>query len=95
MTTITLGPWTFDHVSYDADADVVYLSIGEPRRALGEETPEGHVALFEEETGEFCGLTLIGLRSTPGPERAVTLPSPPASGRVAATTPELDELVCA
>lgn len=95
MTTITLGPWTFDHVSYDAEADVVYLSIGEPRRALGEETPEGHVALFEEETGEFCGLTLIGLRSIPGPERAVTLPSPPTSGRVAATTPELDELVCA
>lgn len=50
----------FDHVLYDADADVAYLSIGEPRRAVGEQTPEGHVLLYDEETGEFCGLTLIG-----------------------------------
>src|SRR4051794_2624915 len=60
--SIRLGPWTFDHVMYDQDADVVYLSIGEPRRAIGEETPEGHVALYDEATGELCGLTLIGLQ---------------------------------
>jgi hypothetical protein len=25
-TTVTIGPWTFDHVSYDEPADVVYLA---------------------------------------------------------------------
>lgn len=91
MTSITLGGWTFDHIAYDAEADVVYLSIGEPRRAVGEETPEGHIALFDEETGAFCGVTLIGLRATPEGERAVTLPPAP----VPASTPELNQLVCA
>lgn len=79
IVDITLGPWTFDHASYDADADVVYLSIGPPRRAIGEETPEGHIVLLDEQTGEFCGLTLIGLMEMSDAEgmSRVTLPSPP------------------
>ena len=28
--SIHIGPYTFDHVRYDADADVLYLSIGDP-----------------------------------------------------------------
>jgi uncharacterized protein YuzE len=75
-TTITIGPWVFDHVVYDEDADVAYLTIGEPRRAVGEETPEGHIQLFDEETGEFCGLTLIGVQRIFDGElpRGVTVP---------------------
>jgi hypothetical protein len=60
--SFSLGPWEFDHMVFDLEADVVYLSIGEPRRAIGEETPEGHIALFDEATSEFCGLTLIGVQ---------------------------------
>ncbi len=90
--TVTIGSWTFDHVSYDEQADVVYLSIGPPRRAVGEQTPEGHVALFDEETGEFCGLTLIGLqRIIAGDEPDdVTLPSTQQIN-----SQELGDLVCA
>jgi hypothetical protein len=39
----------FDHADYDVEADAAYLSIGEPRRAIGEESPEGHVVLFDED----------------------------------------------
>ena len=35
---IHLGPYTFDHVVYDAEGDVLYLSIGEPRPAY--DSPE-------------------------------------------------------
>lgn len=41
--TIKIGALSFDHVAYDADADVLYLSAGEPRlpaESFG--TPEGH-----------------------------------------------------
>jgi hypothetical protein len=31
--TITIGAITFDHVEYDVDGDVLYLSVGEPREA--------------------------------------------------------------
>lgn len=56
---------------YDCEGDVLYLSIGPPRPAVGEETPEGHVMLFDATTGEFCGLTLINISTLaqipPGP----------------------------
>ncbi len=58
--TVTLGKWTFDHFDYDREADVLYLSIGEPRPALGVESPEGHVWLMDIETDEICGLTIVG-----------------------------------
>jgi uncharacterized protein YuzE len=85
--SMTIGPWTFDHIDFDADADVLYLSIGEPRRAIGEETPEGHIALFDETTGEFCGLTLIGIRAKAGEQITISVPVPVESE-------ELAELVC-
>ncbi len=86
--SVTLGPWIFDHVLYDEDADVAYLSIGEPQRSIGEETPEGHIALYGEETGEFCGLTLIGVRHIVEEEGEATVSVPvPAS--------DLNQLVCA
>lgn len=95
MTAITIGPWTFDHASYDAESDVAYLSIGAPQRAVGEETPEGHVARFSEETGEFCGLTLVAVSEImdgSGPV-TITIPSPPQE--VQANRHGLEGLVCA
>jgi uncharacterized protein YuzE len=75
--TLKLGGWEFDNWEYDAAADVLYLSIGEPRAGVGEETPEGHVWRFDE-TGRFCGLTLIGIRELMDHSDVVnlTLPSP-------------------
>lgn len=98
MMDLTIGPWKFDHVSYDADADVAYLSIGEPQRAVGEETPEGHIARFSEETGQFCGLTLIGVREiVDGPQpTTITIPFPSAPVEPPrAVSADLESLVCA
>src|SRR5215217_4507359 len=61
MSKLKVGDWYFDSAEYDAERDVLYLSMGAPRPGYGEETPEGHILRFDEE-GEFCGVTLIGVR---------------------------------
>ena len=48
---------------YDQDADVLYLSVGEPRPAVGVDIGEGVVLRYDEDRKEVVGLTLIGLRS--------------------------------
>lgn len=73
--TITIGDTTFDHVSYDHEADVLYLSVGEPKPAdhtFG--TPEGHAVRFDA-NNDIIGITLVNVRvlSERG-EIAVTLP---------------------
>ena len=47
---------------YDEEADVLYISIGEPRNALGVDIGEGAIVRYVEETGEVVGLTLIGIK---------------------------------
>lgn len=47
---------------YDEEADVLYISIGEPRKALGVDIGEGAIVRYTEETGEVVGLTLIGIK---------------------------------
>ena len=57
--TIRIGTLSFDHVEYDANADVLYLSIGEPRmpaESLG--TPEGHNIRYDE-TGDVIAITIV------------------------------------
>lgn len=48
---------------YDEDADVLYLSLGEPRKALGVDIGDGVVLRYDETAKEVVGLTLIGLRA--------------------------------
>lgn len=61
MTT-TLGDTAFDHVDYDADADVLYLHAGEPSSAVDfDETPEGHGLRFDA-GGRLVGVTVVGAR---------------------------------
>jgi uncharacterized protein YuzE len=60
--SVHLGPYTFDHVSYDADGDVLYLSIGQPRDAAdSEETPEGHIVRYDDRE-RVIGLTLVNAK---------------------------------
>lgn len=75
---IGIGEWVFDHAEYDSASDVLYLSIGGPRGGTGEESPEGHILRYDE-SGEFYGVTLIGVRELLGRSGAidVTLPKPP------------------
>ena len=57
--TVTIADIEFDRVEYDADADVLYLHVGDPSRAVDYgETPEGHAARFDRD-GELVGLTLV------------------------------------
>lgn len=58
--SIKIGPVTFDRADYDAESDVLYLHVGEPREAEGEETPEGHVLRYSPGTQEIAGLTVLG-----------------------------------
>jgi uncharacterized protein YuzE len=48
---------------YDEEADVLYLSVGEPRPAVGTDIGEGLVVRYDEMTKEVVGLTLVGLRA--------------------------------
>ncbi len=48
---------------YDEEADVLYLSIGEPKKAAGVDIGQGIVIRLDEEKNEVVGLTVIGMRS--------------------------------
>jgi uncharacterized protein YuzE len=48
---------------YDEEADVLYLSVGEPGPAVGVDIGEGVIARYNEAHKEVVGITLIGLRA--------------------------------
>jgi uncharacterized protein YuzE len=48
---------------YDEEADVLYLSLGAPRPAVGVDIGEGIVLRYNEARREVVGLTFIGLRA--------------------------------
>ena len=47
---------------YDQEADVLYIGVGEPVKALGLDIGEGVIVRYSEERGEVVGLTIIGIR---------------------------------
>jgi uncharacterized protein YuzE len=52
----------FDNHSYDELADVLYLSVGEPRvPAETDTTPEGHAVDFDAD-GNIIGMVIVSLR---------------------------------
>ncbi|MBI1742017.1 DUF2283 domain-containing protein [Candidatus Acetothermia bacterium] len=51
---------------YDEEADVLYLSFGKPRKAVGVDIGEGVVVRYDEQRGEVVGLTILGIRSKLG-----------------------------
>jgi len=58
--TMTIADTTFDNVVYDAEADVLYLHIGDPSTAVEfDATPEGHALRFDG-GGRLVGLTIVG-----------------------------------
>jgi len=61
--TVQIGPYAFDHVRYDRDADVLYLAKGDPARAVDfDETPDGHAVGYDAE-GDLVALTLVDVRA--------------------------------
>ena len=47
---------------YDEDGDVLYLSIGRPRRATGVDIGQGVIVRYDEKKKEVVGLTVLGMR---------------------------------
>lgn len=47
---------------YDEEADVLYISIGEPQKALGIDIGEGAIVRYVEDNREIVGLTLVGVK---------------------------------
>jgi uncharacterized protein YuzE len=83
---LAIGTLSFDNVKYDADADVLYPSVGEarmPAESFG--TPEGHNIRYDE-TGAVIAITIVNakwLLDRDG-EIKLTIPS-----RVSAADPAL------
>jgi len=48
---------------YDEEADVLYLSIGKPRKATGVDIGDGVVVRYDEKKREVVGLTILGVRA--------------------------------
>jgi uncharacterized protein YuzE len=48
---------------YDAEADVLYLSVGKPRPAAGVDVGEGVVLRYDPVRREMVGLTVVGVRA--------------------------------
>jgi uncharacterized protein YuzE len=48
---------------YDEEADVLYISVGKPRPALGVDIGEGVIVRWDEQKREVVGVTIIGLRA--------------------------------
>ena len=47
---------------YDGEGDVLYISIGEPQKALGIDIGEGVVIRYREDAKEIVGLTILGVK---------------------------------
>lgn len=59
--TLSVGSTTFDRISYDREADVLYLSVDGAEATVWDETPEGHVVRFNK-AGDLVGLTVIAVQ---------------------------------
>jgi len=60
--TVHVGPYEFDHVSYDSDGDVLYLRRGERQEAAKTfGTPEGHAVRLDE-NGAVIGITIVNAK---------------------------------
>ena len=49
--------------TYDEEADVLYLSRGTPRAAVGIDLGDGVILRYDEVAREVVGVTLIGVRA--------------------------------
>jgi uncharacterized protein YuzE len=74
--TVHIGPYEFDDIDYDAQSDVLYLSVGKPQPAAdSEETPEGHIVRYDGQD-RVIGVTIVGARNLLGQDGSVSLTLP-------------------
>jgi len=48
---------------YDEEADVLYISVGKPKKAVGHDIGDGLIVRWDEKEKDVVGLTIIGLRN--------------------------------
>jgi len=48
---------------YDEDADVLYISVGKPRPAVGADIGDGVIVRYDQKKKEVVGITIIGFRA--------------------------------
>ena len=47
---------------YDEEADVLYISIGKPQKAVGIDIGDGVIVRINEDDKETVGLTILGIK---------------------------------
>lgn len=67
------------NLSYDDDADVLYLALGKPVPALADEDDNGLLLRFALSDGHPCGVTVLGFRKSHWDERVRQLSEAVAS----------------
>lgn len=74
--TVRIGDFEFTNVRYDAEGDVLYLSVGHPRPAADSHmTPEMHLWRFDE-AGGVIGLTIVGPKRILDREGVIMIAAP-------------------
>jgi len=74
--TVKIAGVEFDDVSYDGEADVLYLWAGEPRiPADSDASPEGHYLQFGED-GALIAITIVNPRWILEQEGKITITLP-------------------
>jgi uncharacterized protein YuzE len=48
---------------YDEEADVLYISVGKPRPAVGTDIGDGVVVRYDNKKKEIVGLTILSFRA--------------------------------
>lgn len=72
----TIATIDFDTAHYDRAADVLYLSVGDPARAVDfDETPEGHALRYDAD-GDLIGITIVGARKLVDEHRDIHVQAP-------------------
>jgi uncharacterized protein YuzE len=88
---VKVGGIEFENVSYDREADVLYLWAGKPRRpAFDDASPEGHYLQFGQD-GSLIAVTLVNARWILEQEGKITITLP--ERRIEAT--DLGEVLAA
>jgi uncharacterized protein YuzE len=60
--SVEIAGTTFDNISYDRDADVLYLHVGDPGQAVEfDASTEGHHLRFDAD-GTLVGVTIVNAK---------------------------------
>jgi len=62
MATIKVPAKVESVINYDAEADVLYISFGNPGKAEGIDIGDGTILRVNPDTGEVIGITLLDFK---------------------------------